>query len=135
MIEFKDSSFRDGKWIIHENLQVGRIDSIIKNIGPLRDHDHEFELWLEYYCEVPGRIYVAPELVVRLIEQGNLEFPKNLTPPIPIGTNVIHDGSGKRALDKIDGYEIIFDAEETQWRFSMKYSGYTMCADEFTVEK
>jgi len=137
IIEFKDAAFRSApkEFELTGANYVGRIDAIIKNIGPLRKGDHEFELWMEYYGEMNGRLYVWPDLVIRTIEDGHTAFPKELNPPLKLGTMVTFVDDKKNHLDEIEGYEYYFSGDEDRWQYKMKYSGFLMGTDEFEVKK
>ena len=136
IIEFKDFRF-DGdtkKFVDADDVLVGRITSICHNIGKVSEFDpHEWELWLEYYGEMPGRLYVIPENVIRVIEKGDLAFNKKLRPPLSVGTKVSFDEEKKKLYDEIVGYSVHQYRDEVRFQYEMKFSKYSMEADEFEV--
>lgn len=133
VIEFTDAEYKDKKWKETKSKYVGRIDRIIRNINQ-PDQD-EWELWLEYYSEMCGRMYVIPSGVIRIIERGNVPFKQIEENVLKLGTLVTFTESGKKLLDEICGYEYLFGDGETRWQYVMKHEGYVMGLDEFEVVK
>ena len=131
VIEFRDFSYSEKKWIDNNRNYVGRIDRIIHKINqPEKD---EWELWLEYYSEMPGAMYVTPERVIRVIEKGQIEYQEIKENILPIGTLVTFVEEGKQLLDEIVGYEYLFGDGEARWSYNMKHTGFQMELDEFEV--
>lgn len=121
VIEFKEES---GLW-------VGRIDCIYHHVGQLAEDDSEWELWLEYYSEVPQRSYVKPENVVRVIERGLVNYEEK-KPKYEIGQKIHFEESGKMLFDIINMVIHRHDLEDgADCFYRLKYSGYDMEEDEF----
>lgn len=140
VIEFKHTEYQKDGWLVHEDtLYVGRIRSITLNIGEAIQPEHPVELWLEYYNEMHGCMYITPENVVRLIEQGKEELPEIPAPPIKLGTLVsFTDGENKpRQMDRICGADVLIEDENKieRWQYHMEFAKYHMGPDEFKVEQ
>jgi hypothetical protein len=131
VIEFHDFSWSDGAWVDKKQLLVGRIDSIIKNV--MTDELDEWELWLEYYSEVQGRMYVTPDRVVRIIERGKIPFPKVPGAEFKTGTRVTFVEEGRHLLDEICGFEFVLRHDGLTSRYQMKHTKFVMEPEEFEV--
>lgn len=135
IIEFKDQSYREGKWTYYETTSVDRISSITFN-EPQKGDEHPIEIWCDNYSEGMSRMYVIPETVVRIIEKagiGGTAIPNE--PPIKIGQTVTFKEKEKTILDRISGHEVVLDKLGIEWRYRMEFSEYKMGADEFEVSK
>lgn len=134
IIEFRDAVFSKGKWTEHKDTYVDRLHLIIKNLDPDPDEQSEFELWCDHYSEVPGRMYVTPERVIRIIEKGHTPCPLEYHPPVLIGQKVSYietiDKRKVRVLDSIAKLEFRFDKEGVSWKYHLKESKYAMDCDE-----
>lgn len=138
VIEVHDFHDASGKWEIGKFRYVDQIRSVIFNDS--NGSDHPIEIWLGHFAEMPGRSYIIPDAVVRIIEKSgkpNVRFRGS--PPFKIGTRIVFeetlDKKSWKILDTIQGFEVRIDNDGTNFQYKMKDSGYSMEPDEFEVLK
>lgn len=135
VVEFRDRVIRKGKWESDGDNLVGRVSSITKNEYPLKQDEHEFEIWLEYYGEMAGRMYIIPSDIIRTIEKGKTPFIRK-KPKFSVGTHVFFMEKEKRVYDMIIGFEFTHEScGQPQCYYKLKYSGYSSYEEEFEVIK
>lgn len=144
IIEFEDHLFKGEEWSGDGELFIGRIVSIHKHFGKSSQiGNEELEIWLEYYSEIPGRMFTIPKFVKRIVVQGDplFLFTENHIAPLSIGTKVIYhekkSGEKERRphLDEISGQELILDETGRHWNYYLKYSEYSMKPTDLEVTK
>lgn len=136
IVEFKDMSTKDKKWIYEENTYIERISTIVFNVEG--KSDHTVEIWGELFSEINCRMYFTPDRVVRVVEKSgkpNASFYGD--PPIAIGTRVAFEETVNKKemqiVDEVFGFEVDITDEGIEFRYHLKKSEYHMEQDEIEV--
>lgn len=111
---------------------VDRVESVIVTA------EGEVQLWMGIYHELPGRMFVSPHDVTRIIERGAYALPEASAPPVALDTEVSfedEDTAGKKTVStgRISGVELHVRRAEgetlaTDWQYFVK--GHTAALDQ-----